>query len=729
MSDQLIQILDNTPELLKYILGASFDKVSIADKEKISHAIDLTRETHKGQLRASGDPYFVHPVRTAQILADFCPDTDGIIAALLHDTIEDCNLSPQVLQDTFGETVLMLIEGVTKISNLHFYSKHEEKSENLRKMILAMGKDLRVIFIKLADRLHNMQTMEYLRAEKRTRISQDTLSVYAPLANRLGMTRMRCQLEDLAMRWVHALEYHDIASRISATHDRDEKVVTMAREQLEHEMQQAGIKAEVLGRTKHIYSIYRKMQKRNLDFDEICDIIGVRVICTELKHCYDVLGIAHQIWHPVHGMFDDYISVPKENGYQSLHTTVIGPLGSRLEVQIRTVQMNINAEEGMAAHWSYKEGGHSDENIIDRIARIRRTVDTLLDAGDPNNFMDAFTKDVFQDRVFVFTPQGDVIDMPVNATPLDFAYYVHSKVGDHCQGAKVNDKIATLKQKLQNGDRVEIITSPHTHPVRDWLQIAKTARAWSRIRHYLRTCEYEINFKRGKEMLARTLRVKGLNTDWASIESHITPHIKILRVTKFENAIAEIGLGTLTTAQIISRCWAEDLQAKQAKTPKVPNKSIQSAKGVIVGGISNAEIRFAKCCNPLPGEDIVGYVTVGKGVTIHTTSCKNITKLKGRSPSGRVLVASWDLMNPTTRSVQVRLECNDRKGLLSDLAGVIASENISISGVNSESRDNVFHGLFTLEISGSSQLSRVCKKLSQSKGVIRVTRLRKSQSL
>lgn len=709
---------------MEYICASGLDKMSEAEKEKLSKAIDFAREMHKTQVRASGDPYIIHPIETARILMSYCPDTDCIVAALLHDTVEDCSVHPEQIKKLFGENILHIVEGVTKISNLKFNSKHTEKVENLRKMIMAMATDLRVVFIKLADRLHNMETIEYLRPDKRVRISNDTLNVYAPLANRLGMTRMRCELEDLAMRWVHPLEFHDITNKIRETRERDEQVVKLARERLQKEMEQAGIHAEVLGRTKHIYSIYRKMMRRSLDFNEIYDIIGIRVICDELKHCYDVLGIVHLIWHPMHGMFDDYISVPKENGYQSLHTTVMGPLGSRLEVQIRTHKMNYFAEEGMAAHWKYKEGGRQDEELVEKIAWIRHTVESLTDVKNPNEFMDAFTKDVFADRVFVFTPQGDVFDLPANATPLDFAYYVHTNVGNHCQGAKVNDKIAPLKQTLQNGDKVEILTSNHTRPSRDWLQIAKTPRARNKIRHYLRKCDYDINLKRGHEMLVRALRARGLATDWESIERQMTPHLKILRVKVFKDAISEIGLGTLTTQQVIDNCWP-NTKKKQNKTVATTHKRNYVNQGVIVGGLSDAVVKFAGCCSPIPGEDIVGYVTVGKGVTIHTSNCPNIKRLSSKENS-RILLATWDLMNPPMRNTQIRIEALVRPRLLSDLVNVFSNENVMISSVNSTTKGSNFYITFNVPVSGTEHLDHLCTQLKQKKGVLSVSRVKKT---
>ena len=734
--DEINASLDNTEYLLRYILGSQLARFSAADKERISHAISFARDKHMGQIRASGEPYFRHPIETAKILAEYCPDTDSIIAALLHDVVEDCGCSPddrkalvKEVVALFNPNVYHLVDGVTKISNLRFNSRIDEKMENLRKMIISMARDIRVIFIKLADRLHNMRTLGALPPEKRVRISGDTRLIYAPLANRLGMTKMKSELEDLAMLYLNPVEYRMISDKLKTTRERDEQVVELARRQLIEEMQRAGLDAEVKGRQKHIYSIYGKMQRRNLEFESIYDIIGVRVICDETKHCYDVLGIVHHIWHPIHGQFDDYISVPKENGYQSLHTTVHGPKGTRLEVQIRTREMNRFAEVGMAAHWKYKEGSNRyNEKLVDLVALIRETADNLQDVYNPSEYWEILSKEVFEDRVFVYTPKDDVYDLPAGATPLDLAYYIHSQIGNECCGAKVNGKQVPLATKLVNGDRVEIQRSKSTHPVRDWMQIAQTPRAWSKIRHYLRTSDFEDNYKRGRESLVRSLRARGIPNDWDTIEKHITPHLKVFRMAQFKDIIAEIGLGALSTQQVINRCW-QDIPLKST-LKKTTRKSIPkiAPKGVLIGGLNNVEIHFAGCCTPLPGEDILGYVTVGRGVTVHTSDCPSLNKFRSRSLSGRILVASWDLMHPPIRTVQLRIDATDHKGLLTDLAGVVTGENISITGVNSSLiRGNTVHLTFTLAISSIEQLERLRTLLMQRKGVNSVYRVKKAQ--
>jgi GTP pyrophosphokinase len=728
LSTQVADISD-TEQVLDYILGVAPEKWSSDDRDLIRRAYEFAREAHEGQRRASGEPYITHCIEVARILADLRLDAETVAAALLHDSVEDCRVTRDLLAERFSNTIANLVEGVTKISSLHFGSRREEQVENLRKMILAMARDIRVVIIKLADRLHNMRTLRHLPHDKQIKISRDTMMVYAPLANRLGMTRIKSELEDAAMYYLHPAEYRMIADGIAMKKAERDAIVQRAIEMLQAELASHKIKAEVRGRSKHLYSIYLKMQKQALPFEAIHDLIGLRVICDDVPTCYDVLGIVHNLWRPIHGRFKDYIALPKENMYQSLHTTVVGPGGEKIEVQVRTYEMHKFAEEGIAAHWKYKEGKTGRTGIEEKLVWLRQLTEWLNEVRDPGEFMHALQKDVFSDTVFVFTPQGDVIELPAGATALDFAYYIHSKLGESCCGAKVNDRLVQIRHVLHNGDFVEILTSKSAHPTADWLEIAKTSRARTRIRHWLKTKNYAENVERGRESIARCLRARGLPIVWEDVEARLKPFLKSYKVASFEDLLGEIGYGGLLAQHVVARAYPEPETAHRVQPRKGSRISRRRATtGVIVDGIANAMVRFAGCCAPVPGDAIVGFVTIGRGVAIHTSDCPSLKNALAQNGSeSRLVPAEWDSQNLPVRRVTIRLECTDREGLLADVTSVMKAQNIFIHESSTKSRGETATLRFIIEVKSTGQRDHLFSLLRQVKGVREIGRISRTE--
>ncbi|MBX7243979.1 MAG: bifunctional (p)ppGpp synthetase/guanosine-3',5'-bis(diphosphate) 3'-pyrophosphohydrolase [Candidatus Sumerlaeaceae bacterium] len=716
--------------VLRYILGDSRDKYAESDKALMRHAYEFAREAHKNQKRASGDPYISHCVEVARILAERIIDANSVAAALLHDVIEDCHVDHETLAEEFNPTVADLVEGVTKISSLHFGSQKEQQAENLRKMILAMTKDIRVIIIKLADRLHNMRTLQHLATEKQVKIARDTMMVYAPLANRLGMTRVKSELEDASMSYLHPEEYRDIAQRIAMKKAERDTIVQKSIERLGRELQQQGIKAEITGRSKHLYSVYMKMTRQDIPFQEIHDLIGLRVLCDTVPACYEILGTVHKIWRPIHGRFKDYIALPKENMYQSLHTTVVGPRGERIEIQVRTYEMHKFAEEGIAAHWKYKEGIRGKDNLEEKLVWLRRLTEWLNDVRDPGEFMDALQKDVFSDTVFCFTPAGDVIELPAGSTPLDFAYTIHSKLGETCTGAKVNHRMIPLRTTLHNGDFVEIITSKSGHPSADWLDIVKTSRARTKIKHWLKTKNFQENVERGRELLAKGLRARGLQLDWAVAEATITPHLKAFKLTTFDELLGEVGFGGLLAQQVLQRAYPEAPPADKPQPKKGARviRKQRKSQGVIVEGLPNTVLRYAGCCAPVPGDKIVGFVTVGRGVAIHQQDCPSLNNIiQEIDAAARLVKAEWDVQHSPMRRVTIRVECQDRQGLLADITGAINSMNVFIVESSTKSKADTATLKFIVEIKSIEQLNNLFNNLRKIKGVVNLSRISRAE--
>ncbi len=721
--------IGNTSAVLDYILGENRDKYSEEDIELIGRAYDFSRESHGEQKRASGEPYILHPVEVAKIVTEGGLDAHGICAALLHDTLEDCHVSHEQVSEMFGPQVADLVEGVTKISALHFGTRKEEQVENLRKMILAMARDIRVVIIKLADRLHNLRTLTHLPPEKQVKIARDTMDVYAPLANRLGMTRIKSELEDGSMYYLHPKEYKEIAHKVALKRAEREFLVQKSIEVLRTELEAQEIQADIRGRSKHLWSIYLKMENQDMPFDQIHDLIGLRVICEDVPSCYEILGIVHKLWRPIPGRFKDYIAMPKENMYQSLHTSVVGLGGHRIEIQVRTYEMNRFAEEGIAAHWKYKEGIRGNLDLEDKLAWLRKLTDWLNDVRDPGEFMDALQKDVFSDTVFCFTPRGDVIELPAGATPLDFAYAIHTNVGESCTGAKVNHRIVPLRYTLHNGDFVEILTSKNGHPSPDWLDIVKTSRARTKIKHWLRTRNFPENVEKGRDLLARAMRARGVTVDWTIVTERAAPALKSFKVQNFEELLGEIGFGGLLAINVVQRLFPETSGATddtdQLPKPKKGSRERRRRKdqGVIVEGLPSTVIRFGLCCSPVPGDPIVGFVTYGRGVTIHHKDCAMLSHVMANNGhESRILNAEWDYQHPPVRRVTVRVECQDRKGLLADITSVMTSNNIFILESKTKSKSDAAVLKFTIEVKDVHQLNTLFSQLRQVKGVINIGR-------
>ncbi|MGI8905412.1 MAG: RelA/SpoT family protein [Candidatus Sumerlaeaceae bacterium] len=732
MATALEADIQDTEQVLQYILGDSRERYSEQDLDLLRRAYEFARLAHSAQKRASGQPYITHPVEVTKILAERGLDPHALAAALLHDTIEDCKgIQHARLSEEFGEAVADLVEGVTKISNLHFGNRKEEQVENLRKMILAMARDIRVVIIKMADRQHNLRTLSYLPPDKQQKIARDTMDVYAPLANRLGMTRVKSELEDNSMYYLMPTDYKEIAQKVALKKTEREALVKQSIEVLKAELEAQGVKANIQGRSKHLWSIYQKMHKHELPFDEIHDLIGLRVICDDVPTCYEILGTIHKLWRPLPGRFKDYVAMPKENMYQSLHTTVVGLGGHRIEIQVRTAEMHRFAEEGIAAHWKYKEGRKGKQEMEEKLAWLRKLTDWLNEVNDPGEFMDALRKDVFADTVFCFTPRGDVMELPMGSTPLDFAYAIHTNVGETCVGAKVNRRIVPLRYTLQNGDFVEILTSKTGHPSSDWLDIVKTSRARTKIKHWLRTRNFPENVEKGRDLLARAVRARGLQLDWAALDTKIQPLLKTWKVASFDELLSEIGFGGLQASSVVQRVFP-DAAAEEAAASQTSTKSLtqgkkasrrKSSQGVLVDGLASTVVRFAGCCSPVPGDAIVGFITVGRGVTIHQQECPAQKKaLAQNGHTAKILPAEWDMQHPPVRRVSVRVECQDRKGLLTDVTAIITSNNIFILESKTKSRADTAILKFLIEVKSVEQLNQLFNQLRQVKGVINLTR-------
>ena len=648
----------------------------------VRRAYAFSEQAHREQRRKSGDPYFIHPCAVAVILADLMLDATTIAAGLLHDCVEDVEcVTTQTIREMFGQDVELLVDGVTKLSKLNFSSREEQQAESLRKMFLAMAKDIRVVLIKLADRLHNMRTLKYQKPERQVPIARETLDIYAPLAHRLGVYTIKWELEDLALRYIDPDGYYDLVAKVGMRREEREKLIASVTRQLQDSLRKTGIKAEIEGRPKHFYSIYKKMKSQNKTFDQINDLIAIRVLVNTQQDCYYVLGVVHTLWPQVPGRFKDYISVPKANMYQSLHTTVVNQ-GRPFEVQIRTFEMHRTAEYGIAAHWRYKEGKQIDE-LDTKLSWLRRILDWQSEARDSSDFGELLKFDLFADEVFVFTPKGDVVSLPRGATPLDFAYRIHSAVGNRCIGAKVNGRIVPLSSSLETGDFVEVMTSQASHgPSRDWLNIVKTSEAKAKIRAWLKKEEREENIVKGKEMLAAEAKKAGYTMAQLTKADILEPVFKRYSLSSLDDLYATIGFGGLSTLQLLNRLTEEYKKQNKAEAPPLPivEKPAEEVKkpapssssnGVIVKGESGMLVRFARCCNPLPGDAIVGYITRGRGVSVHRADCINL-KDAGVEPE-RMIEVEWESSGAGSYEADIQMLCYDHAGLFAEISLMFAS--------------------------------------------------------
>ncbi|HZQ10072.1 MAG TPA: bifunctional (p)ppGpp synthetase/guanosine-3',5'-bis(diphosphate) 3'-pyrophosphohydrolase [Anaerolineae bacterium] len=694
------------------------------DTGRIERAYQVAAAAHGGQTRASGEPYVDHPLATAKILADLYMDEDTIIAALLHDVPEDTAVTLDELRGQFGDDVAQLVDGVTKLSQLR-YGKEQVEAESLRKMFLAMAEDIRVVLIKLADRLHNMRTLGALRREKQISIARETLEIFAPLANRLGIYNIRRELEDLSLKYLEPDKFAEIEELLAEDRDDRQSYIVQAITQLREKLAQDGVKAEITGRPKHIYSIYKKMAAKQRDFEHIYDIRAIRCLVEEKNQCYVVLGIVHSLWTPIPGEFDDYIAKPKDNLYQSLHTAVIGPGGKALEVQIRTREMHQIAEYGVAAHWRYKEpGGKRDPRLEEKINWLRQLQEWRAEVSSAREFVDALKTDVFKDQVYVFTPKGQIIEMAAGATPIDFAYHIHTEVGNRCRGAKVNGKIVALETPLKTGDRVEILTAKKGGPSRDWLNptlgLVHTVRAREKIRQYFKKQEREVARIEGRALLEKELHRLGFG------QKSLDEIAKLFNFKSVDELSEAIGYADISLQQI----GVKLLEAEQTKVePELPlptelkPRKPESEVGLEVGGVGNLLTRVAQCCKPVPGDEIVGYISHGRGIAIHRRDCKNVIEHEGND--GRWIALSWKGMKQEqVYPVNIEVRAFDRAGLLHDLSGVVAEEGVNMSSVSSKSRrDNTALVSATLEIGNANQLSRILNKIERLPNVLEARRV------
>jgi GTP pyrophosphokinase len=696
------------------------DHLDPKDQQMVRKAYERAANAHTGQRRLSGEEYVNHPLEVAAILADLELDAETISAALLHDTVEDTALTAEEVEREFGPEVARLVDGVTKLGRIALRSDQQQQAENIRKMMVAMAEDLRVVLIKLADRLHNMRTLDPLPEVKRRKISRETLDIYAPLAHRLGIGQVKWELEDLAFRNLEPEAYEDVVKRIARKrHDR-ESLVSDLREILARELEKVGIQAEITGRPKHIYSVWQKMTKENKDFSEIYDLSAIRVHVESVRDCYGVLGVVHSLWKPVPGRFKDYVAMPKSNGYQSLHTTVITHTGEPIEIQIRTHEMHRVAEFGVAAHWTYKEGG-KDASFDQKLSWLRSLLEWQNEVGDAESFLDSVKVDLFQDEVYVFTPKGDVLNLPSDSTPVDFAYRIHTEVGHRCIGAKVNGRMVPLDYELQNGEIVEVLTSKGPHgPSRDWLNFVKSASAKERIRKWFKSQRREENVAKGRDLLDKELhRMHRLNL--ADLDEEKLVEIATLhRFAAVDDFLAAIGYGDLSPHAVVMR-MALSLDAPGGELraiPLIPN--VQPTPRVLVRGEKGILTKIAPCCQPVPGDAIVGYTTRGKGVTVHRVDCINAVNAQDQA---RVVPVDWDSEATHLYPVAIKIEAWDRQGLLRDIATVVAENRVNMSSLEVHVYDDKTAVVSTtVEIDSLAQLSRLMEKLEGVKDVHTVAR-------
>ncbi len=715
-------------DLLDNILAYNKD----ASVELLQKAYVFSAKVHQGQTRLSGEPYLIHPLEVAHILTKMKLDDDSIVVGLLHDVVEDTYTTIDEIQEMFGEDIATMVDGVTKISKIENRDIEDRKAENFRKMIIAMANDIRVILVKLADRIHNMRTMSFQRPERKTKISQETMDVYAPIANRLGVSWIKSELEDLSFMYLQPEMYERIATRFKKTKSERQEYIKEVIATINQKLAEYNIKAKISGREKHYYSIYQKMEKRGLTFDQIHDIIAFRVIVADLKDCYEVLGIVHSMWKPVPGKFKDYIGLPKPNMYQSLHSTMIGPYGERLEVQIRTQEMHKIAEEGVAAHWRYKAGakiGRKDGTQFEWINRIREWQEESKDSAE---FMDIIKEDLAPEKmIYIFTPRGDVKEFPSGSTPVDFAYSIHSQVGNQCMGAKIGNKIVPLKHELKNGDTVEIITSTTQKPSKDWLNFVKTSRARTRIRQFLKAAERESSITLGKSLCEKEFKRFNLSVTKMTKSGTLKDIAKEFNFRDEDTLLASVGFGKVTPVQILGKALPhEELEKvykkKETKLSKViskfKKKKPKQRSAVKVLGMDNLMVRYAKCCSPVSGEPIIGYITRGRGVAIHTKSCKFAKAMSDE----RSVAVSWDVQDKLLTSAMLSVRCDDKKGILAEIANTISKTETNIADVKVRIMpDKTAICTFKIEVLDIAHLQKNMSNIQGLKGVISVERKRR----
>ncbi len=727
-------------------LLSKIDKAGNIDKEVIIKAYNLANEAHKGQMRLSGEPYVIHPIEVASILVDIGMDTNTIAAALLHDVVEDSEFTYEDIEKQFGQEVAELVEGVTKLGKIEYKSREEEQADNVRKMVLAMAKDIRVVLIKLADRLHNMRTLRFKSPEKQREKAKEVFDIYAPLAHRLGMFRIKWELEDLAFRYLNPTEYYDLVDQIAEKRKEREEYITRIISEISDKLKDSGIESEIDGRPKHFYSIYKKMNNKSKTLDQIFDLTAIRVIVDSVKDCYAALGLVHTIYKPIPGRFKDYIAMPKPNMYQSLHTTVIGPQGKPFEIQIRTIEMHRTAEYGIAAHWNYKEG--ADNSAVDkRFVWLRDMLEWQKDTTDADEFMEGFKVDLFEDEVFVFTPKGEVINLPADSSPIDFAYRIHTDIGNKMVGAKVNGNMVSLDYHLKTGEIVEIITSnSNKGPSIHWLNIVKSNQAKSKIRSWFKKEKREENIAKGRDLLEK--EAKRRDRTFGDIARGVALHKIISKYhgNSIDDLMVVVGTGQVTPAFIVN-FLIEGMEEKEKQEKRLTleeelvnaNALVENSKrkaeekrkkksknffGVTVTGMDNVEVRFSKCCNPLPGDDIIGYITNFRGISVHRTDCNNLKTLQEKEEVSRFVKVEWESQSEELYSARLKIEAADRPSLLTDIMLVLNELKVAINSVNAENKNNGEAVVnLSLLVSNISLLNEVIKRIRKIPSVMDVFRI------
>ncbi len=695
------------------------------DLSEIRKAYQISRDAHEGQHRVSGEPFVEHPLGVAYIMAELELDLTSIAAAILHDVVEDTGYTRDDIAEEFSEEIAVLVDGVTKLTRMDFKSKEEQQAESLRKMFLAMSDDIRVVLIKLADRLHNMRTLGYMDEDKQKEKARETLEIYAPLAHRLGMSRLKWELEDLSFRYLEPEMYYELSRRVAANREEREEYIQEAIEEMEKALDENDIEADIYGRPKHLYSIYQKMEEKEISFNEVYDLTAVRILVNSVRECYEVLGIIHEIWNPMPGRFKDYIAMPKSNMYQSLHTTVIGPNGDPLEVQIRTPEMHRTAEYGIAAHWRYKEGKSGDEDFDEKLSWLRQLLEWQKDLQEPHEFMEALKVDLFEDEVYVFTPKGDVINLPRGATPVDFAYYIHTEVGHNCVGAKANGKMVPLEYELENGDIVEILTSSGSGPSRDWLEFVQSSRARSKIKRWFKRQRRDKIIAQGRSSLNKALEREKVDLPDGERNQVLKEIARDLNRKDVDSLYEGIGYDQISTKQVINKIpeeYKETVELEDLITEKERQES--RGGGIQVKGMDDILVRIAKCCKPVPGDEIIGYITRGRGVSVHRQDCPNVKKMKGE---GRLIEVDWSSSGSESYQVELMIEAVNKSALLNEITGVIDNEKIELHSVMADTdKYNQAYIKIDVELSSKEHMNDLINKIENVSGVLSVSRAKPS---
>ena len=732
-------ITENKDEITIYDVISKKKEVSKkADTKLIMKAYNLAAEKHKDQKRGSGEPYIIHPLNVAYILASIGMDDNTLCAALLHDVVEDTYVTQKDLTDLFGQEISDMVAGVTKLSTIQFATLEETQVENYRRMFLAMGKDIRVILIKLADRLHNMRTLKYLKRDRQIANAKETLELYAPLANRLGLYSIKAELEDLGFKYMYPEKYYDLVESINKKKDERLKFIEKIMDDIRVQLKKQRIDAEVTGRAKHLYSIYRKMIRDNCTIDQIYDLFAMRIIVNSVKDCYAALGVVHEMYSPMPGRFKDYIAVPKPNMYQSIHTTLLGEKGTPFEVQIRTWDMHKIAENGIAAHWAYKEAnflGRGKKNVIvteDKLAWLRETLEWQQEMQDPEQFLDNLKRELFEDEVYVFTPKGLIKVLPKGATPIDFAYSIHAEIGNHMTGCKINSKMMPIITPLKSGDIIEIITSDNSKgPSMDWLKFIKSAQAKNKINSWFKKEKKAENIEKGKISIDKELKRLGLSHDKLFKTDYITPMLNRYKYKDLDEMYAAVGFGANSAGKVIARMLIEyrkdhkeeeiEEKLEELSKAKAERKAKPSSNGIIVKGIDNCLVKLSKCCNPLPGDEIIGYITKGRGVSVHRKDCVNVKDLL--KEENRIIDVSWVEEKQASYNVDIEISANDRSGLLADITKALSVAKANIVGINAKTgKDRIAIIELTLETKNIDELNSILKAIRKVDSVYEVTR-------